>query len=151
MSDYICRKANLDDIDAIDEIQESVFTTEQDIPVDMLSVDESNQPVWYVIEKEGTIVGTCCCWRERGLVHFGRLAIIQEERGNRLGEQLVQYAFDDIFANGVDKLYMECRDSSVHIMSKLGAEVFGETFEFFGDACTPVILRKEDYHHSDNG
>ena len=41
---------------------------------------------------------------------------------------------------------MECRDVSVHVISRMGGEITGEPFDLFGDPVTPMILRKEKYH-----
>ena len=57
----------------------------------------------------------------------------------------VRYAVEDLFANGVEKIYTESRPVSVRLLEKMGAKVSGETFPFYKGTCTPIDLCREDY------
>lgn len=140
------REAGPEDTGRILEIQEIVFHGEQHIPSDLLDIPEEKQPRWFVAEEAGQVIGTCAAWKEGDDTHFGRFALDPDKRGHHIGTELLKYAYDRLFADGEEVLVMECRDVSVHVISRMGGEITGEPFDLFGDPVTPMILRKENYH-----
>ena len=44
------------------------------------------------------------------------------------------------------KIIMEGRPATVHILTKLAAQVTGETFPFYKLTCTPMRMKREDFH-----
>lgn len=140
------RKGTREDLEEIMHIQEEVFTNEQEIPIEMLGIEEEQNPRWYLALDGKQIIGTCCAWVEEGKTHFGRFAIRNSYRGKHIGKQLLQYAYDDLFANGEEILWMEARDTSVHLIVQMGGEVIGEPVQFTNDRITPIILEKNKYH-----
>ena len=62
-----------------------------------------------------------------------------------IGKKLAKYSFDDLFNGGAEKIYMDARDATVHIVCEMGGETVGKPYKFYKGNVTPVILKKEKY------
>ncbi len=50
-------------------------------------------------------------------------------------EPFAETCADDVFAQGVDNIFLEARDATVHILTGFGAEIAGEPFAFYWRKC----------------
>ncbi len=118
---------------------------EQEIPRELNYIPNELSPVWWCADDEETIIGAIASYTERGKTHLGRFVVKPTYRGKGIGAKLLRFAVEDLFANGVEKIYTESRPVSVRLLEKMGAKVSGETFPFYKGTCTPIDLCREDY------
>lgn len=145
MNDLILRRASSEDMDRILQLQVRVFEGEQGIPASLVPISEENSPIWWCAYMAENLVGAVAAWDFETQMHLGRYAIQPDYRGLHIGTRLAQFAIEDIFSRTIDKLYIEARDITVKIISKMGGEVVGEPSKFYDGMVTPMILSKENY------
>ena len=68
-----------------------------------------------------------------------------ENRGCHLGTMLLQSAVREIFSSGIEEIYCEARDTTVHIVEKLGGKITGDPVPFYDGNVTPMILKRIYY------
>lgn len=135
MNTLLLRKARPDDMDAIIALQIDVFHKEQLIPLDIVTAFTTMNPQCWVAELDGVIVGTAAAWHEGGQLHWGR----------HIGTKLVAFTFAELFAQGIDSIFMEARNTTVAIVGKMGGTVAGNPVPFYKGTVTPVWLTKEAF------
>ena len=140
-----CRKANQNDLEAVMSLIVRTFTGEQGIPKELNYLSAEKEPVWYCAEENGQIIGAVAFFRDTDRWHAGRFALAPAYRGRHIGTALITYAFRDMFDSGICEIVMEGRPATVHILTKLGAEIIGEAFPFYGSTCTPMRLTREKF------
>ena len=140
------RRAAPDEIETIMSLVVRTFAGEQGIPEEMNYLPADKDPRWYCAAEDGRIIGTVAFFRERDEWHAGRFALEPLYRGKHIGTGLVSYAFRDVFDSGIREVVMEGRPATVHILTKLGAEITGEEFPFYSSTCTPMIITCEKFH-----
>lgn len=140
------RKAAPDEIETIMSLVVRTFTGEQGIPEEMNYLPADKEPRWYCAADDGRIIGTVAFFREKNGWHAGRFALEPIYRGRHIGTGLISHAFRDLFDSGIREVIMEGRPATVHILTKLGAEITGQEFPFYSSTCTPMIITCEKFH-----
>ena len=120
------RKARTEDMEAVMALQTAVFHGEQLIPRDAVEAFLAMEPQCWVAELDGVIVGTAAAWHEGGQLHWGRFIVTKALRGRHIGTKLAAFTFAELFAQGIDSIFMEARDTTVAIVGKMGGTVAGE-------------------------
>ncbi|MCD8028026.1 MAG: GNAT family N-acetyltransferase [Erysipelotrichaceae bacterium] len=138
-------KAKHTDFITLEDISGEIFESEQGIPKSLTHIDDDNNPQWWYVLDDKIIVGTICAYFEDNKCHMGRIAIIPSMRNKGIATKMIRQALEDLFLQGVDTIYLEARDVTVHMLEKMGGKVNGEPFEFYGDICTPVVINKRNY------
>ena len=142
MSNLVLRKALEEEISQIITMQTEVFCGEQGIPAELIDTFLLNQPTCWVAEQEGQIVGTIASWMESGEVHLGRFVVLPHLRGQKIGTKLLNHAICELFSSGVEKIYMEARDSVAKMIRTIGGRDIGEPFVFYRGNVTPLVLER---------
>ena len=145
MSEIIFRRINECEIPRILEIQTAAFCGEQGIPEEAIAEFLNDDPICWCAELDGQICATVAAWDEGERYHFGRFVVIPEMRGQHIATKLAKFAFDDMFENGVETIYMEARDITVRIVLAMGGKIIGEPWPFFKGNVTPLLLKKDEY------
>ena len=140
----ICR-AEEKDMAQIMALVTDVFTGEQGIPAEMHPIARERQPVWWCLCDGERIAGAAAAYLDEGRWQMGRICIAPDVRGCGWGEKLLRHALGDVFAMGADEVHMEARDATVRIVLRLGGEIAGAPFAFFGADCTPLVVRREKF------
>ena len=122
-----------------------VFFLEQGIPRERCAMAPDCNPIWWCVKQDGNMVGTVAAYWEEGICHVGRITIAPELRGKHIGTEMLRFAMEDLFASVTDEIFMEARETTVHIMKKMGAQITGEPVPFYGGTITPLILNKKDF------
>ena len=120
------------------------FAHEQGIPEEMIPIPAEKEPHWWCIRQDDNITAAVALYREGKEWHMGRLAVAPGLRGGHIATQLLETAIPAVFAMGIDTIYTDSRDTTVHILQKFGGEVAGETGVFFNGSITPVVLKREN-------
>lgn len=115
------RRASDADMDAVLAFAAQIFADEQDIPKELNFIPADKQPQWWCMEQDGELVGTAAIYREGGQWHMGRITVARRLRGQHKGTFLLKRVLDDVFAQGVDNIFLEARDATVHILTGFGA------------------------------
>lgn len=141
----VVRRVTETDMPQILELVDSVFSGEQGIPRWMNPVPPEKLPLWWCVESDSRIVGAAVAYWDEGVCHMGRIAVAPEMRGRGIGTKLLRHALAELFAEQVESVRMEARDATVRILRRMGAEIAGEPFGFYGANCTPIVLRRENF------
>jgi predicted GNAT family N-acyltransferase len=124
-------------------LMKKVFTLEQDIPADYLPVRIQPQISWGILnEKE--LIALSIAWKEEDLWHWGRYAVDPDWRGKGLGKELAYQSIKALFDQGISEIHIDARDITLKLLSRFGAKVVGETFDFYGPV-TPMRLHVRDF------
>ena len=138
----VIRRAQPEDMELILALTGQIFEEEQQIPREMNSIPAEKQPQWWCMEQDGEIVGTAALYREGEQWHMGRITIAPQLRGQHKGTYLLRAVLTQIFGQGVDNIFLEARDATVHILCGMGAEIVGEPVPFYRGNVTPIVLTR---------
>ncbi|OOM80127.1 GNAT family N-acetyltransferase [Clostridium sp. BL-8] len=127
--------------DAI-KLATEVFTDEQNIPSELVPVNEELKPMWWCARVGEDIIGVTAAWKEKNKWHWGRFAVDKRVRGIGIGNKIAMFSLQEIFNIGADEIFIEARDITLRMLEKLGCEVVGEADDFYGDSVTPIIVKK---------
>lgn len=122
-----------------------VFCLEQNIPAELIPVNNAHQPVWWCARVGEDIVATAVSWLENEQWHWGRFAVDKRLRGIGVGKQLAISSLLDTFNLGTDSVYIEARDISAILITGLGGKIIDRPRDFYGQPVTPIVLRKADF------
>lgn len=122
-----------------------VFTYEQNIPEELINIDEELKPIWWCTKIDGKIIGIAASWIEENKWHWGRFAVSKKLRGLGIGKKLAIFSLSEIFNMGAEKIYSEARDVTVSMLKQLGCKVVGEPVNFYGSPVTPITIMKRDF------
>ncbi|MGC4020202.1 MAG: GNAT family N-acetyltransferase [Muricomes sp.] len=145
MGDIILRKATIEDMDDIMQLQIDIFHGEQRIPSEDISRFAEKSPQCWCALLDGKIVGAAAAWEEGGQVHWGRFVINPNFRGLHIGTKLAEFSLKDLFSQQITEVYMEAREVTAKIVSKMGGKIVGEPVSFYEGTVTPIILHKSDF------
>jgi DNA-binding MarR family transcriptional regulator/predicted GNAT family N-acyltransferase len=120
-----------------------VFTNEQGIPTELVPLNHNLKPIWWCARVGEDIIGVAAAWEKNDKWQWGRFAVDKGLRGIGIGEKIASYSLKKIFNEYTDELYIDARDVTVNMLLKFGCKVIGETEEFYGEAITPILLKKE--------
>ncbi len=128
--------------DAI-KLATEVFTYEQSIPAESISIDVKLKPIWWCARVGEDIIGVAAAWKEKDKWKWGRFAVDKRLRGFGIGQKIAIYSIKEIFSQYTGELYIDARDVTVDMLIKFGCKFIGETEDFYGDTITPILLKKE--------
>lgn len=143
--DCTVRRAAPSDMSAILTLTAQIFEGEQQIPHEMNPIPAEKQPQWWCMEQNGALVGTAALYREGEVWHMGRITVAPQLRGQHKGTFLLETVLTDVFGQGVEQVFLEARDATVHILRHFGAEIVGEPFAFYRGNVTPILLKRTDF------
>lgn len=150
MKEIRFQAARSEDLPEIMALQVQVFTGEQQIPESLVRSVQDAQPQWWCAKQDGKLLGTVAAWQENGVTHWGRFAVQSAHRNRGIGKQLARYSLEQLFAQQVQKIYMEAREATVHIICQMGGVVIGPAEPFFVGTVTPVELTSKDFIQRSN-
>ncbi len=122
-----------------------MFTDEQNIPSELVPVNEDLKPIWWCARVGEDIIGVTAAWSEKNKWHWGRFAVDKRVRGVGIGNKIAMFSLHEIFNIGADEIFIEARDITLRMLEKLGCEVVGEAENFYGDSVTPIIVKKYSF------
>ena len=124
------------------EIRIRVFIEEQGFENEFDEID-SEAVHFLVKEEDGVSVATCrVFWNEEMKSYvFGRLAVIKEFRGKRIGSDVVKSALEYIKNSGGKMLMLHSQCSAIPFYERLGFESLGEVE--YEESCPHIWMKKE--------
>lgn len=145
MRDIKIERVLLDYMDDAIRIATEVFSYEQNIPKNLIPINEEFKPIWWCAKIGEDIIGVVAGWTENNQWHWGRFAIDRRLRGLGIGKKMAIFSLNEIFNLGVEKVFIEARDITVKMLEQLGSKVVGESIDFYGESVTPITIKKCDY------
>ena len=127
MESMTFRRASEADMDQIMALVTETFSGEQRIPLELIPIPEELSPQWWCAKDNGKVIGS--------------IALC----GCHVGTMLLQSAVREIFSSGIEEIYCEARDTTVHIVEKLGGKITGDPVPFYDGNVTPMILKRIYY------
>lgn len=123
-----------------------VFSKEQEIPNDLIPINEDYPVYWWCARAGEYVVGAVACWKENEQWHWGRFAVDKNFRGLGIGKQLARYSFEDLFDHITSSVVSDARDTTVAILKGFGAIITAPAEDFYGMPVTPVSLKRTDFY-----
>lgn len=107
------RRAEQAEVQAVLAFAAQIFADEQQIPREMNVIPAEKQPQWFCMKQDGVLAGTAAVYREGGRWHMGRITVAPSLRGQHRGTFLMKSVLTEVFAQGVDEIFLEARDATV--------------------------------------
>ena len=145
MQKLIVRRADAREVPVLMDMQTRIFSEEQGIPAALVREVTGREPRFWVAVLDGRVVGGAAAWEEENGVHLGRFVVTAPLRARHIGRRILRCAFDELFADGAERVRMEARDVTVRLVCAMGGEIVGEPSPFFVGDVTPVLLEKSAY------
>lgn len=123
------------------QIRETVFLKEQGFEEEYDDMDEC--AVHFVAYEEKTAVGTCrVFWNDEVDSYvIGRLAVLKEYRGRKIGAYLVKEAEKYVKSKEATQLQLHAQCIAVNFYNRLGYSEYGEIE--YEEHCPHIWMRKE--------
>lgn len=127
--------------EAAREIRQKVFVEEQGFTVEFDDKDEIAVHL-VLFDDNGAPVATCRIFRdcEKDCYILGRLAVIKEYRGKKLGSVLITEAEKYVKENGGKRIVLRAQLRAAGFYKKAGFKKFGE--EDFEEYCPHIHMEK---------
>ncbi|GGM39590.1 ribosomal-protein-alanine acetyltransferase [Paraliobacillus quinghaiensis] len=113
MSNTIFRKMVYEDINQVAAIERESFTIPWTIDIYQKELTENPYAHYYVVEKDGIIIGFCGLWVVVDEGQITNIALLPSVRGNGYGSGLFQYIINQAIINGAKRLSLEVRVSNI--------------------------------------
>jgi len=130
------RKATIEDVDAILEIEESSFPTPWSKEAFIGELTQNDFAQYFIIEYNHHIVGYVGMWLILDEAHITNIAILPQARGLKLGEFLMRYVMNIAQLVGATGMTLEVRVSNniaIALYKKLGFEQHGIRKNYYND------------------
>ena len=127
--------------EAAKTIREKVFTDEQGFTVEFDDIDEIAAHL-VLFDEDNTPVATCRIFKELGQDFYtlGRLAVIKEYRGKKLGLLLLQEAERYVKENGGNCIVLHAQQTVTEFYKKAGFTEFGDVE--YDEGCPHIRMKK---------
>ncbi|WP_297424907.1 GNAT family N-acetyltransferase [Clostridium sp.] len=122
-----------------------VFNGEQNIPANLIPLNENLKPIWWCAKVGEDIIGISAAWIENDEWHWGRYAVDKMFRGMGIGKKIALFSLDEIFNLGAEEIFSEARNVTVKMLGRLGCKIIGTPINFYGDLVTPIKIKKCDF------
>ena len=127
--------------EAAKQIREKVFIDEQGFTTEFDDIDEIAVHL-VLFDEDGTPVATCRVFRDSDKECYvvGRLAVIEEYRGKKLGSVLLNEAERYVKENGGKRIVLHAQQRVTEFYKKAGFEEFGEVE--YEENCPHIRMKK---------
>jgi predicted GNAT family N-acyltransferase len=113
----------------LDSIRGQVFRDEQKVPADIEQDGKDEDATHFLLTREAVPLG---CGRMLPDGKIGRMAILQQHRGQGLGRQLLDFIVEQARHQGMKRLYLHAQTHALHFYHGAGFTPFGDEFEEAG-------------------
>ena len=120
-------------------IRKAVFIEEQGFQNEFDKFDKNCTHI--VLYDKGKAVAVCRYFKENGMYHLGRVAIVKEYRGKHLGNYILQTAENEIKKEGGKSIVVSAQVRAKGFYNKNGYIESGEIF--FDEYCEHINMIKK--------
>lgn len=110
---------------AASDIRRRVFIEEQAVPQEEEWDGRDPQCLHFIVYRNGHAIGTARLLPDG---HIGRVAVIKEERGQGIGEQLMRDIIATALKRGDREILLDAQLHALSFYRKLGFQAFGDEF-----------------------
>lgn len=144
-NDIKIRKATLDDIDIIHQIEMNIF--DNPFGKDMLQFEINENPFgnYFVLQLNDTIIGFIGFWYMYENGQITNVAISKEFQRNGYGELLIKHGIYDAKKNNVVNLTLEVRHNNlaaILLYEKLGFKKIGIRKNYYPGNIDAILMQK---------
>ena len=130
------RKMERDDVEAIYAIELATFPTPWTLDSFYYELEENQYSHYLVAEEDGKIIGFCGMWLVIDDAQITNVAVVEEARGRKIGEALMEEAMRIAREAGMDMMSLEVRvsnDVALNLYRKLGFQAGGIRKGYYTD------------------
>lgn len=143
MDDILFREMTYNDIEEVSVIEKKSFTLPWTTDIYEKELTENSYAHYYVVEKNGKIIGFCGVWIVIDEAQITNIAILPDYRGQNYGVGLFQYIINQVITNGVKRLSLEVRVSNIiaqKLYRKFGLKPAGIRKNYYTDNNEDAIV-----------
>ncbi|QAS52434.1 ribosomal protein S18-alanine N-acetyltransferase [Halobacillus litoralis] len=132
----LIRRMTQEDVGAVMVVERASFAVPWTVETFRKEVDDNPYAFYYVIEKDGEIIGYCGLWLIIDEANITNIAIHPEHRGHKYGERLFQHTCKEAIEHGAIQLSLEVRVSNTaaqHMYRKFGLVPGGIRKRYYSD------------------
>lgn len=133
------------DFDEIYEIRKQVFMIEQNCPVDEEFDEQDHYALHLVLYLDGKPVGTGRIYHDGQTLRVGRIAVLKEYRGQKLGDMLIRLLLYRAFQSESNEIVIHAQSYISRVYLKFGFKPEGEEFMEAGIPHITMRLKREDF------
>ncbi len=133
------------DFDEIHEIRKQVFMLEQNCPEEEELDEMDHYALHLVLYLDGKPVGTGRIFHDGRTLRMGRIAVLKEYRGQKLGDMIIRLLLYRAFQSDADEIAIHAQAYISKIYLKFGFKPEGEEFMEAGIPHIAMRLKKEDF------
>lgn len=123
-------------------IRKKVFIEEQNVPVAIEVDDMEFKAVHFLVEEDHMPVSTARYLVKDGWAKVGRVAVLKEYRGQKIGSFIMVNIIEYAQSQGLEGLKLSSQEHAKGFYEKLGFVAYGEIFM---EADIPHIWMKYDF------
>ena len=120
------------DLTEIRAIRKEVFCEEQKVPMDIEMDGMDLSAIHLLVCYDGTPAAAGRIWIENGRFTLGRIAVLKEFRGKRLGDLVVRLLIRKAFDSGGKRQWLHAQIPAQKFYEKLGFTPQGDVYEEAG-------------------
>jgi len=131
-----------DDLSAAHKIRNIVFIQEQGFPIDQDELDE--QALHAVVTIDGVAIGTGrLILEDVGVYRLGRICVVPELRGRKLGDLLIRMLMDKVIQLGGKTIVLDAQADKAGFYTRFGFKPSGEEFDEYGVRHIPLRVETD--------
>lgn len=144
--DLLVRPLSFGDLPAVMEIERSAFSTPWRASTfeGLLSRPDSDL---FGATRTGHLIGYCVAWTIGDQAELGNVAVMEAERGRRIGRLLVETALARVKERGAAECFLEVRESNLHartLYEKCGFRMIGRRKNYYSKPVEDALVLKKD-------
>ena len=118
----------IDDLSDVYYVRRKVFIEEQGIPEE-IEIDGTDADAYHlVLYEDGKPIATGRFLRIDNVYVIGRVAVLEESRGQKIGDLLMRVIIRRAFDFGASEQYVHAQESARGFYEKLGFTAYGESY-----------------------
>lgn len=101
--------------------------------------------ICFVAQEDEKIIGYILLLKRKRWLKLYSLGVAREQRGKKIGAQLLEFALQYASAQSYEKVLLEVRsdnEGAIALYQSFGFSVLQKSLEFYGDGCDALLMKK---------
>ncbi len=120
------------------DVRKRVFVEEQGVSlkdeIDVFDDVNHKKSIHFIVWEKDKVVATCRVINQTDYAKIGRVAVLPDYRGKKIGFKMVNYAIDTCLADNLFNVrnkyfYLEAQLEAIPFYEKIGFKAYGDVFE----------------------
>ncbi len=138
-----CLLLGVEDISEAYAIREEVFVREQGFSLENEKDEKDRFATHAILYNDDVPCATGRLYYDEGAWHIGRIAVLKEMRGKKLGDLLVRMLLDRALAFGAQSVYVGSQEHAIGFYEKMTFERAGDMYLDEGAPHYPMVTTRE--------